>query len=1411
MRFSALRRGLAAALAVVVCLGLSLLAPRVIAAGSTSGQETAASIESEVAWGSANGCEENIQTNDFGALAPNANSAVLGFFDAAPHTLSSTGPSGEHVWVGCVTANTGLASVTAQGLQDMMSAGHTLPLSDVNIGVTDAAGGRLDGGLAGCVVSAGQEAADDCPLPMSGSSDTLLAEASPGTSELDWQYQLNLPANQAVGSYSGGEVIFTATAGFAQGNDLPESLTRPALSTSAAQQGAPLGASNGTWSGSPSSFSYQWELCRASETSCEVIAGAASSSYTPVEGDLGDELRVDVTAIGTAGESSSRSIASDAVLPTAPGNTELPAVSGSAVEEGVVLSASTGGWTENPSGFSYQWQFCVSIENVCGDIGGATAPTYTPITTDVRRYIRVVVTARNAGGERAAISPSVGPVSPPPPVNVSLPLFLGTPTAQSAVAVSTGSWTDSPTGYDYQWKLCDSTGENCTIISGASTSEYAPPENDVGDTLLVEVTAYNAVGHANASSQVSKSVLPAKPKITVLPAVTGSALEQGVSLSASTGTWTGSPTSYSYQWEWCELGENPCGTIAGASGATYAPTSAYLGDYIRVVVSAANGSGSATATSSAVGKISPPPPVSASPPVLSTVTPIDATSLSVSEGSWANIPTSFAYQWELCNSAGADCSAIAGATSSSYTPVAGNIGDTLVAKVTAVNASGSATASTATSNPVLPSRPQNTVLPAVTGSAFEEGVPLSASTGTWTGSPTSYSYQWEWCELGENPCGTIAGAGGATYIPTSAYLGDYIRVVVTAANGSGSATVTSRAVGKIRSAVPANTGLPALSSNAPIDGISLSVSTGAWTNSPTSYAYQWERCNSFGGGCSKIAGATSASYLPTDADVEHRLVAQVTAANASGPGEVATSAASGAVQKPPVNTAAPTLSSGSPTAGSALSVTTGTWSGYPAVFTYVYQWLRCTSLGTSCMTISGASASSYTPTQADGGSTLQAQVTATNTAGQATASSAVSGIVAAAPINTLTPELSTEAPSEGTALSVSTGTWGGYPSVSAYSYQWQDCDTHGQSCTPISRAINSSYTPTASDIGHTLVAVVTATNSVGSTPIATTPTNPVTMSPTPAFASIPTFTATPAQGTSIGLADLSVSGSPTPTLSYQWRDCASTSLSSCTNITGAVETTYTPAASDQGLYLSTLVTATNTAGSATVNVAPVAVNATYMQAVEADHPVADWTFNDPAGSTSAADSAGWGALSGGTKTFAIPGPFAGSGTAMELTAGPMTHSGTPLDSPTVFTAEIWFKASPGDVAGDYIENIFANQEGWLWLGLAGCTAEYDEFPGNCLIFMWQSPSKPVSIVETGYKFTDTNWHYIVMTHGEDGFTHIYIDGVEYGPFDSSPQYFGLTAGTYVGGVPGSFSHYAYYDSELSAQRVAVHWQASKTS
>ena len=69
---------------------------------------------------------------------------------------------------------------------------------------------------------------------------------------------------------------------------------------------------------------------------------------------------------------------------------------------------------------------------------------------------------------------------------------------------------------------------------------------------------------------------------------------------------------------------------------------------------------------------------------------------------------------------------------------------------------------------------------------------------------------------------------------------------------------------------------------------------------------------------------------------------------------------------------------------------------------------------------------------------------------------------------------------EGQTLSVSTGTWSGSPT--SYTYQWQDCNTSGESCADISGATGSTYKLVSSDVGHTLRVVVTATNSGGSTP-----------------------------------------------------------------------------------------------------------------------------------------------------------------------------------------------------------------------------------------------------------------------------------------------------------------------------------------
>jgi hypothetical protein len=89
--------------------------------------------------------------------------------------------------------------------------------------------------------------------------------------------------------------------------------------------------------------------------------------------------------------------------------------------------------------------------------------------------------------------------------------------------------------------------------------------------------------------------------------------------------------------------------------------------------------------------------------------------------------------------------------------------------------------------------PTNTVAPAVTGTAAV-GQVLTASTGTWTGTPTSYTYQW-------SRNGTaISGATSSSYTVGSADTGDTITVAVTATNATGSATATSAATATVTAA-----------------------------------------------------------------------------------------------------------------------------------------------------------------------------------------------------------------------------------------------------------------------------------------------------------------------------------------------------------------------------------------------------------------------------------------------------------------------------------------------------------------------------------------------------------------------------------------------------------------------------------
>ena len=309
---------------------------------------------------------------------------------------------------------------------------------------------------------------------------------------------------------------------------------------------------------------------------------------------------------------------------------------------------------------------------------------------------------------------------------------------------------------------------------------------------------------------------------TVLPAITGSAVE-GQTLTGSTGTWSGAPTSYAYQWQDCNaLGEG-CVKAAGATGSTFALTSANVGGTVRLSVTATNASGPTTATSasSAVVAAAPPPPPPPAP--VNTVLPaitgsvVEGQTLTGSTGTWSGAPTSYSYQWQDCNALGEGCLGVSGATGLAYKLTASDIGWTIRLAVSATNEGGMGEATSsptalvvaAPPPPPPPPPPVNTVLPAITGSAVE-GQTLTGSTGTWSGAPTSYAYQWQDCNaLGEG-CVKAAGATGSTFALTSANVGGTVRLSVTATNASGPTTATSASSAVVAAAPPPPPGEPAL-------------------------------------------------------------------------------------------------------------------------------------------------------------------------------------------------------------------------------------------------------------------------------------------------------------------------------------------------------------------------------------------------------------------------------------------------------------------------------------------------------------------------------------------------------------------------------------------------------------------------
>ena len=212
-------------------------------------------------------------------------------------------------------------------------------------------------------------------------------------------------------------------------------------------------------------------------------------------------------------------------------------------------------------------------------------------------------------------------------------------------------------------------------------------------------------------------------------------------------------------------------------------------------------------------------------------------------------------------------------------------------------------------------------------------------------------------------------------------------------------------------AAPTNRAAPTITGTARA-GSRLTARRGSWSNSPTSFAYQWRRCTDRGERCKPIADATSATYRLASSDVGRRLLAWVTASNDEGSKTRVTpkTRVIAAPFRPPSNISSPSVS-GTPQQGQRLTASKGEWRGTGPI-SYTYVWKRCEQ-GGDCVAIQegrGNDGRTYLLSSEDVGSTLRVEVIASNRVGRARMTSTMTPVVRAQAPDPTTPDPTTPDP-----------------------------------------------------------------------------------------------------------------------------------------------------------------------------------------------------------------------------------------------------------------------------------------------------------------------------------------------------------------------------------------------------------------
>ena len=738
-----------------------------------------------------------------------------------------------------------------------------------------------------------------------------------------------------------------AISNFIRPTSIPINTAAPVISGPAlVVVGSTLTNSGGTWTGFPvPTFTYQWYR---GDT---LLSGKTAKTYVTEAADAGQSITSSVTGTNTFG---SFVATSNPITPIIlPSNTSLPAISGKELVGSRLTSSSDGEWTGTPAPtFISQWYRGET------PIPLASNKTYVTQPDDVGYLITYRVTGIHLYGSIVATSNFIIPATLP--VNIILPLIVGSSSIESRLICTPGTWDGFPAPeFSYQWY-------RGIIPISVTTNTYTIP--DLIEPITCSVTAKNKGGSVVVTSiPIIPSELPVNRSSPAISTMSGTPNAVGSRLASTDGTWTGIPTpTFTYQWYRNDK------LIFLATNNTYVTQVADIEKSITCRVTGTNAVTSVVAVSDSI-TIRAVAPVNSIAPVISSLSGlligdvITGYTLTCTDGTWSGSPT-FTYQWYR------GTTLLSGKTNNTYVTEAADAGQSITCRVTGTNVGGSVIA---TSIPIIPISSTLTynIYMGVVALGYDDKYVMNSD--YMYSNINSVNEFYDYVQPGSIlniEISPIPYFAEATFIIDSKnissgapgdFYGEYIRyhLYVTFQSGAnynlnlpGPKKLTLRPPTPPVSIPPVNISstLPVISGDTLV-GSTLTSTNGSWNGFPApTFAYRWYR------GLTLLSDQTNNTYVTQAADIGQSITCRVIGANASG-SSFATSNTITPTPTPPVNTSPPiisTMTGGVTGVGSTLKTTNGSWDGLAVTFTY--QWYFKTTSVSNATPIPGEINDTYT-------------------------------------------------------------------------------------------------------------------------------------------------------------------------------------------------------------------------------------------------------------------------------------------------------------------------------------------------------------------------------------------------------------------------------------------------------------------